>query len=120
MLIASATPRCRRTDVLLRKEREEMGKKRLPSTPSAEPAVPGLSFATVNSAASGSVRKLIRTPELAKLLGVSARTLERLRIEGNGIPFTQITDRLVGYAPEDVEAWLAERKRKSTSAKSPR
>ena len=64
---------------------------------------------------------LLDQDRLAKLLGCSARTLERQRLEGTGVPFVRV-GRLVRYRLADVQNYLAERVRTSTSipVRSPR
>lgn len=51
---------------------------------------------------------------LAQLLSVSERTLERWRVEGTGPSFVKAGRRVL-YRREDVEKWLAESARHSTS-----
>ena len=57
---------------------------------------------------------LLDQDRLAKLLGCSARTLERQRLEGTGIPFCRI-GRLVRYRLLDVSEYLEAQRRRSTS-----
>ena len=54
------------------------------------------------------------TRELAALLGLSPRTLDRYRVSGGGPKFYKFGNR-VRYARADVEAWAAERRYSSTS-----
>jgi hypothetical protein len=54
------------------------------------------------------------TPLAADYLGLSPATLETLRIRGGGPPFSKLGRRVV-YRREDLDAWLALRRRKSTS-----
>jgi len=54
------------------------------------------------------------TPLAADYLGLSPATLETLRIRGGGPTFSKLGRRVV-YQREDLDAWLAERKRRSTS-----
>jgi excisionase family DNA binding protein len=48
--------------------------------------------------------------EAADFLRCSPRTLERLRVEGEGPPYARV-GRLVRYDPDAVRAWLKERTR---------
>ena len=57
---------------------------------------------------------LLDQDRLAELLGCSARTLERQRLEGTGIPFCRI-GRLVRYRLLDVSEYLETQRRTSTS-----
>lgn len=57
---------------------------------------------------------LLDQRRLADLLGCSARTLERQRLEGGGVPFCRI-GRLVRYQLSDVLAYLEAQRRTSTS-----
>jgi hypothetical protein len=62
----------------------------------------------------GSGRKYLRASELAKYLGISKATLAKQRCTGEGIRFTRL-GRCVMYAVDDVEAYLSDRMRHSTS-----
>jgi predicted DNA-binding transcriptional regulator AlpA len=53
--------------------------------------------------------------EAARLLRLSARTLQRLRLEGEGPRFVRLTGRRIGYAISDLEAWVRARSVASTS-----
>jgi excisionase family DNA binding protein len=52
--------------------------------------------------------------QLSDLLNVSTRTLERWRVEGVGPIYVKVGRRVL-YRREDVETWLTERVRHSTS-----
>lgn len=56
----------------------------------------------------------LTTPLAAKYLGLAPATLETLRSRGGGPPFVKLGRRVV-YRREDLDAWLQERVRKSTS-----
>ncbi len=58
---------------------------------------------------------LLFTAEAAYLLGLSPRTLEALRLRGGGPPFVAVTPKAVRYRPRDIEAWITEHMRVSTS-----
>jgi predicted DNA-binding transcriptional regulator AlpA len=57
----------------------------------------------------------MRTPEAAEFLGIGRSTLEKMRVRGDGPPFLVIGPRAVVYDRRDIEAWLAPRRRMSTS-----
>ena len=59
-------------------------------------------------------RIYMSTREAAALLGLSPRTLDRYRVNGEGPPFHRFGNR-VRYLRTDVEAWAAERRMTSTS-----
>jgi predicted DNA-binding transcriptional regulator AlpA len=59
--------------------------------------------------------RVLRTPAAAEYVGLSDSTLEKFRLTGEGPQFVRIGVRAVGYRIEDLEAWLAERVRRSTS-----
>jgi excisionase family DNA binding protein len=59
--------------------------------------------------------QLLDQREAAKLLRLSERTLERLRLEGGG-PLYVKAGRCVRYRETDLEAWIAARIVSSTSA----
>lgn len=61
---------------------------------------------------------LLFQSQLARRLGVTVRTLERWRTEGEGPPFLKV-GRGVRYDEADLAAWLAERRRRSTSDLKP-
>jgi predicted DNA-binding transcriptional regulator AlpA len=58
--------------------------------------------------------RLLRTPEAARLLGLSARTLEKHRTYGTGPKYRKIGGRVV-YALHDLNAWADLGVRTSTS-----
>lgn len=55
----------------------------------------------------------LRTPEAARFLGLSDRTLEKHRIYGTGPSFSKLGGRVV-YKLDDLRAWVELGKRKST------
>ena len=57
----------------------------------------------------------ISTKAAAKYCGLGKSTLEKKRISGEGPEFLKIS-RSVRYLPSDLDRWLAEHRRKSTSA----
>lgn len=58
--------------------------------------------------------RYLRTPEAARFLGLSGRTLEKHRTYGTGPEYRKIGGRVV-YALADLEAWAARGRRASTS-----
>lgn len=58
--------------------------------------------------------RFLRTPEAARFLGISIRTLEKHRTYGTGPTYRKIGGRVV-YAVEDLQAWTAIGMRRSTS-----
>jgi predicted DNA-binding transcriptional regulator AlpA len=67
--------------------------------------------------------QLISPAELGRRLGVSLRTVERMRSDGSGPPFYRVSGGLrrgrVAYSTEGVDAWLAKRCRQNTIEKRP-
>lgn len=62
--------------------------------------------------------KLLRTKEVAERLGVTERTLERMRVRGDGPAFVKLgagRTSVVRYEEADLEAWLESRRRTSTA-----
>ncbi len=53
--------------------------------------------------------------EAAVLLGLSARTLQRMRLEGGGPAYVQLTPQRIGYTPEALRIWLDARIVRSTA-----
>jgi predicted DNA-binding transcriptional regulator AlpA len=60
------------------------------------------------------MQPLLTQDELAELLKLSVRTIERLRVSGTGPKFLKIRNS-VRYRPEDVQSWEASRIVGSTS-----
>jgi len=58
--------------------------------------------------------RLLRTPEAARYLGLSGRTLEKHRTFGTGPSYKKIGGRVV-YAMGDLQAWADRGSRVSTS-----
>lgn len=57
--------------------------------------------------------------EVAYLTGLSARTLDTVRVTGGGIPYLKF-GRSVRYRRGDVDTWIAARVRKSTTDQGPK
>jgi predicted DNA-binding transcriptional regulator AlpA len=57
--------------------------------------------------------RLLRTPEAARFLGLSGRTLEKHRTFGTGPAYKKIGGRVV-YALRDLEAWADRGSRTAT------
>ncbi len=51
----------------------------------------------------------------AKLVGLSPRTLQKLRLEGDGPRFVRLTGRRIGYTTDALQAWINARSVSSTS-----
>jgi len=58
--------------------------------------------------------RFLRTPEAARFLGLSSRTLEKHRTYGTGPIYRKLGGRIV-YAPDDLRAWADRGLRHSTS-----
>lgn len=58
---------------------------------------------------------LMNEKEAARLLGFAVRTLQTWRSRGGGPPFIGFSARCVRYRREDLDAWIAENRRLSTS-----
>jgi len=56
-----------------------------------------------------------RAPEAASYLGLSASTLAKMRLRGDGPLYSKAGPRIVVYDIRDLDDWLDARKRKSTS-----
>lgn len=63
------------------------------------------------------VPRLLRQREVAELLHVSTRTLEKWRVSGHGPRFVKV-GRGCLYRVEDIESWLATRLRDRTRGRS--
>lgn len=58
---------------------------------------------------------LLAEKEAAKFLGFSERTLQKWRSVGGGPKFVHVSARAVRYRQSDLELWVEERVRTSTS-----
>lgn len=61
------------------------------------------------------MRKVLRTEDAAAYVGLAAATLERMRLRGEGPTFVRLGCRAVGYDVADLDLWIEEQKRGSTS-----
>jgi predicted DNA-binding transcriptional regulator AlpA len=59
-------------------------------------------------------RPMLRTPAAAAYCGSSISTFEKLRLTGGGPHYLKF-GRRVAYDPADLDAWLATKRRSSTS-----
>ena len=64
-------------------------------------------------------RRRLRTREAAAYLGLSPSTLEKKRLTGDGPVYFKAGSRVVVYAVDDLDAWLASRRHRSTSDPGP-
>ncbi len=94
--------------------REPRRRRRLPPPAATAPPPP---IASPLAALAGDPGAL-STPLAAEYLGLSPATLETLRTRGGGPPFVKLGRRVV-YRREDLEAWLAQGRRRSTSDAGP-
>lgn len=61
-------------------------------------------------------QRMLQTPQAADYCGLSSSTFEKLRLSGGGPRYVKLGRRVV-YDPADLDAWLAENRRRSTSEK---
>ncbi|MBY3224136.1 helix-turn-helix domain-containing protein [Rhizobium laguerreae] len=57
---------------------------------------------------------MLRTDDAATYTGVSASTLNKLRLTGGGPEYIKLGKSVV-YDPADLDAWLSSKRRRSTS-----
>ena len=62
----------------------------------------------------GLPQRCLRTPEAARFVGRSIRTLEKHRIYGTGLRYSKLGGRVV-YCVEDLQAWVDRGANASTS-----
>lgn len=62
---------------------------------------------------------LLTEREAATLLGFKPAALQAWRLRGDGPPYVKISARAVRYRREDLEAFVQERMRQSTSDSGP-
>lgn len=60
--------------------------------------------------------RLLRPEDVAQILGVSERTLERWRMEGSGPRYLSLSRKVVRYEAGDLRAFLDDRGRSNTAA----
>ena len=60
-------------------------------------------------------QRQFRAPEAADYLGLSTSTLAKMRIRGDGPVYAKVGPRVVVYDRADLDSWLSENKRRSTS-----
>lgn len=60
------------------------------------------------------MRELWKSPEAAERLKLSDSTLRKWRVSGQGPRFIKIGGRVL-YDPADVQSWMDQRRRNSTS-----
>jgi predicted DNA-binding transcriptional regulator AlpA len=58
--------------------------------------------------------QLLSERDASRRLGLSVRTLQKWRLQGNGPPFLKL-GHAVRYDPEDLDAYVARARRRSTS-----
>lgn len=58
---------------------------------------------------------LLIEQEVAPILRVSIRTLQKWRVNGKGPPFIRVSARAIRYRRNDLDGWIERRLRKSTS-----
>jgi hypothetical protein len=63
--------------------------------------------------------RYLRTRDAALYLGLSARTLEDLRLRGGGPRYSTPRPRLVVYDRDDLDRWIAAGRRHTTSDPGP-
>lgn len=68
----------------------------------------------MTSEISPSRRPKLRTRDAATYTGLAKSTLEKLRVTGGGAIYIRV-GRVVLYDPDDLDAWLAAHRRKTTS-----
>ena len=61
------------------------------------------------------MKRVLRAPEAAKYTGLSESTLAKRRLYGLPPSFLSLGGRAIGYAIEDLNAWLELCRRSSTS-----
>jgi len=61
-------------------------------------------------------KRILRTPEAAEYIGLTASTLEKMRLHGDGPGFIRLTKKAVGYDIKTLDNWIDSRKKlRSTS-----
>ena len=66
-------------------------------------------------AVSPNSKRFLRPHQVEAIYGLSRKFLAHARGRGDGPPFCKASGKLVLYAVDDIERWLAGRRRRSTS-----
>lgn len=66
-----------------------------------------------DAAAGGAGRRYLNTSQAADYLGMSPTTLNRMRVTGEGPPYSKVGRRVI-YDISELDAWVARRKRHFT------
>ena len=61
-----------------------------------------------------SQKRMLRTRDAARYVGLAESTMEKLRLTGGGSRFVRLGKTVV-YDPADLDAWLEANKRRSTT-----
>lgn len=56
--------------------------------------------------------RILRTPQAAIYIGLSASALEKMRLSGAGPRFVRLGQKAVGYDVRDLDAWVQERRQR--------
>lgn len=91
---------------------EEMKQCRRPATKARAPSKLIASSATQAVAVTSG---LLNVRQAATRLGLAKSTLDKMRTKGKGPRFIKSTERAVRYDPIDLDAWVANRRRQSTT-----
>jgi len=59
-------------------------------------------------------RRILRTPAAADYVGLSASTLEKLRLTGDGPRFVRLGGRAVGYDIRELDNWIDEQRQRDS------
>jgi predicted DNA-binding transcriptional regulator AlpA len=66
-----------------------------------------------------SLKTKLRAQEAAAYVGLSASTLAKMRLRGDGPVYSKAGPRIVIYDRLDLDAWLSAHRRRSTSQEVP-
>jgi predicted DNA-binding transcriptional regulator AlpA len=50
--------------------------------------------------------RILRTPQAAVYIGLSASAMEKMRLSGAGPRFVRLGQKAIGYDVRDLDAWL--------------
>ena len=55
-------------------------------------------------------KRILRTPEASDYVGLSASSLEKKRLTGDGPRYIRLGGRAIGYDIQDLDAWIDEQR----------
>jgi hypothetical protein len=81
----------------------------------AEKTIAGAPSAASAGVGTGTMPLVVTEEEAGRMLRLSVRTMQRLRLDGDGPRFVRLTGRRIGYSIGDLQKWVQRRSVASTA-----